>query len=381
MSKTPPPPKNGPRRSFASKTSPASSKDAGKAPGKRSSKDFGKAPGKSFAKAPGKSFGKGAGKSFGKDTGKSFSKDSGKGFGKEAAKSFSKDRPYFESRPKPESRPVADSRPAMESRPRPAPQGEKRPYTEKRAFYETRPKRDKAANEGLWLYGIHAVRASLANPQRRVKRLLVTTRAAEEIGEKLLGRVRHEVTDGDTVARMLPAGAVHQGVALQCDPLHGHTLAEVLEPSERRRIVLVLDQISDPHNAGAILRTAAAFGVSVVIVQDRNSPPETGALAKSASGALDIIPVVSVVNISRTLDDLSKLGFWRVALAGDGEAPLKDVAHDGDIVLVLGSEGSGIRRLVREHCDAAAYVPMDSAMESLNVSNAAAIALYELRRG
>ncbi len=369
MSKTPPPPKNGPRRSFAPKGSPASSKEAGKAPGKRPGKDFGKTPGKSFGKAPSKGFGKGAGKSFAKDS----------------AKSFSKDRPYFasrpESRPQTENRSAAESRPAVESRPRSEPQREKRPYTEKRAFFETRPRRDKAANDGLWLYGIHAVRAALANPRRRVKRLLITTRAAEEIGEKLLGRVRHEVTDGDTVARMLPAGAVHQGVALQCDPLHGHTLAEVLEPSERRRIVLVLDQISDPHNAGAILRTAAAFGVSVVIVQDRNSPPETGALAKSASGALDLIPVVSVVNISRALDDLSKLGFWRVALAGDGEAPLKDVAHDGDIVLVLGSEGSGIRRLVREHCDAAAYVPMDSAMESLNVSNAAAIALYELRRG
>ncbi|MDR3527524.1 MAG: 23S rRNA (guanosine(2251)-2'-O)-methyltransferase RlmB [Rhizomicrobium sp.] len=389
MSKTPPPPKNAPRRSFASKGSPASSKDAGKAPSKRPGKDFGKAPGKSFAKAPGKSFGKGAGKSFGKeggksfakDSGKSFSRDTGKSFAKESGKGFSKDRPYFESRPKPESRPQADSRPAVESRPRTDSRpSEKRPYTEKRAFFENRVRREKPVNDGLWLYGIHAVRAALANPQRRVKRLLVTNRAAEEIGEKLMGRVRHEVTDGDSVARMLPAGAVHQGVALQCDPLHGHTLAEVLQPSERRRIVLVLDQISDPHNAGAILRTAAAFGVSVVIVQDRNSPPETGALAKSASGALDLIPVVSVVNISRTLDDLGKLGFWRVALAGDGESPLKDAGIEGDVALVLGSEGSGIRRLVREHCDAAAYVPMDSAMESLNVSNAAAIALYELRR-
>jgi 23S rRNA (guanosine2251-2'-O)-methyltransferase len=364
MAKLPPTSKNAPGRSFAPKTSASG-------PGKDRAKGAGKAPGKGFAKSPGKSFGKAPGKSFGKEAGKSFGKGAGS----------AKPRPTYEYRAKPTSRPEADSRPAAESRPRTEPRGEKRPYTEKRAFYEARPKRDKAANEGLWLYGIHAVRAALSNPMRRVKRLLITTRAAEEIGEKLLGRVRHEMTDGDSVARMLPAGAVHQGVALQCDPLHGHTLEEVLEPSERRRIVLVLDQISDPHNAGAILRTAAAFGVSVVIVQDRNSPPETGALAKSASGALDIIPVVSVVNISRTLDDLAKRGFWRVALAGDGEAPLKEVAHDGDIALVLGSEGSGIRRLVREHCDAAAYVPMDSAMESLNVSNAAAIALYELRRG
>jgi 23S rRNA (guanosine2251-2'-O)-methyltransferase len=225
------------------------------------------------------------------------------------------------------------------------------------------------------------VKAALGNPKRKVKRCLVTARAAEEVGSKLLGRVRHDVTDADTVGRALPPGAVHQGVALLCEPLGRRDIADVLTPSERRRIVLVLDQISDPHNAGAILRTAAAFGVSAVVVQDRNSPPETGALAKAASGALDIIPVVSVVNISRALDELQKLGFWRIALAGDGESALKDATADnGDIALVLGSEGSGIRRLVREHCDAAAYVPMDSAMESLNVSNAAAIAMYELRR-
>jgi len=185
----------------------------------------------------------------------------------------------------------------------------------------------------------------------------------------------------DAVGRMLPQTAVHQGVALLCEPLPRLDIEDALKPSERRRVVLVLDQISDPHNEGAILRTAAAFGVSAVVIQDRNSAPESGALAKAASGALDVVPMVSVVNISRALEELQKLGFWRVALAGDGEGPLKDaVASEGDIALVLGSEGSGIRRLVREHCDAAAYVPIDSAMESLNVSNAAAIALYELRR-
>jgi 23S rRNA (guanosine2251-2'-O)-methyltransferase len=259
------------------------------------------------------------------------------------------------------------------------------PRTDKRSLprndrrpFRSRPEGKPA--DGLWLYGLHAVKAALANPRRKVKRAVLTARAAEEIGPKLLGRVRHELADGDAVARVLPAGAVHQGVALQCEPLPGRKLEDVLEPSESRRIVLVLDQISDPQNAGAILRTAAAFGVSAVVVQDRHSPPETGVLAKAASGALDIVPVISVVNISRALEELSKLGFWRIALAADGEGPLKDTTADGDIALVLGSEGSGIRRLVRENCDTAAYVPMQSAMESLNVSNAAAIALYELRR-
>ena len=249
---------------------------------------------------------------------------------------------------------------------------------DRRHFY---PRPDAKAADGLWLYGLHAVRAALVNPLRKVKRAVLTARAAEEIGAKLLGRVRHEIADGDAVARLLPAGAVHQGVALSCEPLPRRDLNDALTDSPRRRIVLVLDQISDPHNAGAILRSAAAFGVSAVVVQDRHAPPEYGALAKSASGALDIVPVVTVVNIARALEELGKLGFWRIALAGDGEAPLKDAAGAGDVALVLGSEGSGIRRLVRERCDAAAFVPIEPAMDSLNVSNATAIALYELRRG
>src|SRR5262249_54216604 len=159
----------------------------------------------------------------------------------------------------------------------------------------------------------------------------------------------------------------------------GLDLDDVLEQATpgKRRIVLVLDQLSDPHNVGAILRTAAAFGVSAVVVQDRHAPPQSGVLAKAASGALEIVPYVEVVNIARALDLLAQKGFWRIALAGDGAQPLTSVIPDGDVVLVLGSEGEGIRRLVREHCEAAAFIPIARAMESLNVSNAAAIALYE----
>jgi 23S rRNA (guanosine2251-2'-O)-methyltransferase len=155
----------------------------------------------------------------------------------------------------------------------------------------------------------------------------------------------------------------------------------------------VLDQLSDPHNVGAILRTAAAFGVTAVVVQDRHAPPQSGALAKAASGALDVVPYVEVVNIARALDVLAERGFWRIALErsregsrpdnlerSDGGESLAQAAPAGDVALVLGSEGSGIRRLVREHCEASAFIPIDTAMESLNVSNAAAIALYELRR-
>jgi 23S rRNA (guanosine2251-2'-O)-methyltransferase len=235
---------------------------------------------------------------------------------------------------------------------------------------------------GLWLYGHHAVEAALTNPKRKLKRLVLTERAAEALGKPLLARARPEIVDADAVSRLLPPGAVHQGVALECAPLPQRDLSDIAPAVEgQRRIVVVLDQISDPQNAGAILRSAAAFGVAAVVVQDRNAPPESGALAKAASGALDTVPYIVVVNISRALKELADQGFWRVALAGDGDMPIKDAVATGDIALVLGSEGSGLRRLVRENCDAAAFVPIASAMESLNVSNAAAVALYECRRG
>jgi 23S rRNA (guanosine2251-2'-O)-methyltransferase len=235
---------------------------------------------------------------------------------------------------------------------------------------------------GLWLYGHHAVLAALANPRRNLRRAVLTERAAEALGTARLARVRVEIADADTVARLLPSGAVHQGAALHCDPLPRVDLADIAAATHGgRRIVVVLDQISDPQNAGAILRSAAAFGVAAVIVQDRHAPPESGALAKAASGALDIVPYVTVVNIARTLKELGEMGFWRVGLASDGDMALKEAVATGDIALVLGSEGSGLRRLVREYCDASAVVAIDADMESLNVSTAAAIALYECRRG
>lgn len=243
-----------------------------------------------------------------------------------------------------------------------------------------RPERSSAGAQ--WLYGLHAVQAALANPRRKLGRAVLTPRTIETLGSKLLARVRVETQDPGSIDRLLPPGAVHQGAALEAWPLKSPDLDEIVAApaGEGRRIVLVLDQLSDPHNVGAILRTAAAFRVTAVVVQDRHAPPQSGALAKAASGALDLIPYIEVVNIARTLDQLAERGFWRIALAGDGEASLAEAAPAGDVALVLGSEGSGIRRLVREHCEASAFIPISGAMESLNVSNAAAIALYELRR-
>jgi 23S rRNA (guanosine2251-2'-O)-methyltransferase len=233
-----------------------------------------------------------------------------------------------------------------------------------------------------WLYGLHPARAALANPKRKIRRAILIEKAQAELGPALAKRHQENVTIAapDAVARLVPPGAVHQGVALLCEPLPPLDLEDALAGGPSPRLVAVLDQLTDPHNEGAILRSAAAFGLAAIIVQDRHAPPESGVLAKSASGALDLIPRVGVVNIARTLEELGRLGFWRIALAGDGESSLREAATSGDTALVLGAEGAGLRRLVRERCDTTAFIPMNGAMESLNVSNAAAIAFYELRR-
>jgi 23S rRNA (guanosine2251-2'-O)-methyltransferase len=233
--------------------------------------------------------------------------------------------------------------------------------------------------KSLWLYGLHAVRAALANPRRKVKRAVLTERARDELGRDL-GGVPAETASPDTIGRLLPSGSVHQGVALLCEPLPLVDLETALENAPLPRVVAILDQVTDPHNEGAILRSAAAFGLAAVVVQDRHSPEESGVLAKAASGALDVVPRVVATNIARALEELGEMGFWRIALAGGASAKLIDATRPGDIAVVLGAEGTGIRRLVRERCDIGAFIPMPGEMESLNVSNAAAIAFYELTR-
>ena len=229
----------------------------------------------------------------------------------------------------------------------------------------------------FWLYGTHAAKAALANPRRKVHRVLAT----EHTRELLPGDARAEILTPDAISRLLPQGAVHQGIALLCEPLPGLNLEdEIALKPPGERLVVVLDQVTDPHNEGAILRSAAAFGAAAVVVQDRHAPPESGVLAKAASGALDLVPRVQVVNIARTLERLGRMGFWRIALASDGDSTLAQAGTKGDMALVLGAEGAGLRRLVREHCDVSAHIPIASEIGSLNVSNAAAIALYELSR-
>ena len=238
-----------------------------------------------------------------------------------------------------------------------------------------------ASNRSFWLYGLHSARAALNNPRRKIRRALVTDRAQAELGQALAKTgIEPTMAAPDSISRMLPPGAVHQGVALLSEPLPALDLEDVLAGKPSPRLVAVLDQVTDPHNEGAILRSAAAFGIAALIVQDRHSPPESGVLAKAASGALDIVPRVSVVNIARALEELGRFGFWRIALAAEGDASLGEATRVGDVAIVLGAEGVGLRRLVRERCDISASIPMGGDMESLNVSNAAAVALYEKAR-
>jgi 23S rRNA (guanosine2251-2'-O)-methyltransferase len=231
----------------------------------------------------------------------------------------------------------------------------------------------------IWLYGLHPVAAALANPARRLRRLLVTEEAEATLAGMIQGNfsVQPERMERGRIDHLLGHDVVHQGVALLADPLAPPLLAAVLE---RPGPLLVLDQITDPRNVGAILRSAAAFGVAGIITQDRHAPEETGALAKAASGALEILPLIRAVNLARTLVALKAAGFWTVGLAADA-APLRGEAlRERRVALVLGAEGDGMRRLTRETCDELAGLTMPGTMESLNVSAAAAVALYELTR-
>jgi 23S rRNA (guanosine2251-2'-O)-methyltransferase len=231
------------------------------------------------------------------------------------------------------------------------------------------------------LWGRHPVLAALANPARKgMGRLIATPERAAEIEAGGLAPHGHraEVMEGAEIARLLPPGAVHQGFVFRIAPLEGVPLAELAEPAQG--VIVMLDQITDPQNVGAIFRSALAFGARGVVVQDRHSPALAGALAKAAVGATERLPHARVVNLSRALETLADAGWRAVGLDGNTDVDLADALDGGPTVLVMGSEGDGIRRLVAEHCDALARIPMPGGFESLNVSNAAAVALYEATR-
>lgn len=251
---------------------------------------------------------------------------------------------------------------------------------------------------GLWLYGVHPVLAALANPRRRIDRLLLSPEAAQTWGQRLRQErdPRHERLSPETLDRrgieaFLPEGAVHQGLAARAAPLEQPAIEDIAaaplaatkaetdaEAPPARRVILLLDQVTDPHNVGAVLRSAAAFGAQAVVALDKGAPEESGTLAKSASGALEVVPYIKVTNLARTLDSLKEAGYWCWGLAGEAGQSLAGSRPAEAIALVLGAEGSGLRRLTRERCDLLVKLPTRAPIQALNISNAAAVALYEL---
>ena len=227
------------------------------------------------------------------------------------------------------------------------------------------------------LYGWHTVKAALENPARRIRRLLATENAARRLAEDGVPLpVKPELVRPDVIDARLGPDAVHQGLLAEADPLSAPRVTE-LKPDG---IVLVLDQITDPHNVGAILRSAAAFAVGAIVTTARHSPEATGVLAKSASGALELVPMVTVQNLARGLEELRQRDFLLVGLDSGGEADLADVALRAPLALVLGAEGKGLRQLTKATCDRLARIDVPGEIKSLNVSNAAALALYVASR-
>ena len=224
-------------------------------------------------------------------------------------------------------------------------------------------------------YGRHAVIAALANPNRVVRKIWGTRDALNALDlPPVLPIVYADVAD---LGRMVPSDAPHQGIVAEVEPLDDVWLGEALEAGQDdKRPVLVLDQVTDPHNVGAILRSAAAFDALCIVTQDRHAPPESGVLARSASGALEIVPWVRVVNLARALDEIAEAGYWRIGLDGEADTILGEAIGESRVALVLGAEGEGLRHNSMAHCDILAKLPISPRMESLNVSNAAAIALY-----
>ncbi|MBV9979253.1 23S rRNA (guanosine(2251)-2'-O)-methyltransferase RlmB [Bradyrhizobium sp.] len=223
------------------------------------------------------------------------------------------------------------------------------------------------------MYGWHPVTAALKNPQRRLRKLLVTENAARRLAEENIPtRITPEIVRPNEIDRLLTPDAVHQGLLAEADPLPSPDIETLSEGG----IVLVLDQITDPHNVGAILRSAAAFAVNAIVTTARHSPEATGVLAKSASGALELVPLVTVQNLARALTRLNERGFLTIGLDSEGAEDLNRIALRAPLALVLGAEGKGLRQLTRQTCSHLARLDMPGSIKSLNVSNAAVLALY-----
>ena len=261
-------------------------------------------------------------------------------------------------------------------RPKPGPRPGQKPgvtheQRDRRERFE-RARRESLRPEDLSvLYGWHTVKAALENPARKVRKFLATENAARRLAEEGV-TASPDIVRPAAIAERLSPDAVHQGLYLEADPLPAPEIADIAA----RAPVLVLDQITDPHNVGAILRTAAGFDVAAVVTTARHNPEATGALAKAASGALEYVPIVTVQNLARAMAELKERSYLLVGLDSSGDAELGDVPLRAPLALVLGAEGKGLRQLTRESCDHLGRLELPGRIKSLNVSNAAALALY-----
>jgi 23S rRNA (guanosine2251-2'-O)-methyltransferase len=241
----------------------------------------------------------------------------------------------------------------------------------------------------VWIYGAHPVSEALRNKLRIINRLVAISDNQKYFAGEFAALIQTreqplvlEALDRHAFERLLPPGSVHQGVAALVEPLIPPDLFEICDNAETSgtSLLLILDQVTDPHNVGAILRSASAFGAKAVIVTERNAAAESGVLAKSASGALEHVPLVPVTNLARAMAQLKEAGFWCIGLGAEATETLAEIDLSGRVALVLGAEGAGLRRLTRDNCDKLARLPTQGPIGQLNVSNAAAIALYEVAR-
>jgi len=242
----------------------------------------------------------------------------------------------------------------------------------------------KGPKGSYWIYGNHAVLAAIDNPARRIRRLVQTDPSGERAARGGSDRSlpSWETLRREELDRLAGRESVHQGVAAQVEPLPEAGIEDMIALAGNRAdcVLLVLDQVTDPHNVGAILRSAAAFGAIGVVLTERHAAPESGTLAKAASGALEVVPVVRVANLARAMEQLKEASFWCAGLAAEGQKTLAEARLSGRVALCLGAEGAGLRRLTRAHCDLLVKLPTRGPIDHLNVSNAAAVALYELAR-
>ncbi len=248
-------------------------------------------------------------------------------------------------------------------------------------FSSPRRNANTGSNQQLIIYGRHAVLSALQNPKRHIQKLLITAENRAEI-EKISPQIPMTVIDRKEFTKLLPGDAVHQGFALYCHRLETCDITDLLALAENKNRchILILDQVTDPQNIGAIIRSCAAFGTLGLIIPDKNSPLESGAMDKAAAGTMEIVPIARVTNLNHAIKILKENDFWIIGMDGYADTTIDKINKNSRIAIVMGSEGKGIRRLVQENCDYSVKLPISSQVESLNVSTATAITLYELNK-